>query len=78
MIVYRTRTYNTSCNTITLTYTTITSFLFICMSVWLVTVQGTSTSNAPSLPPEHLIMYLGKETSTLGITGLTFLRIASP
>ena len=27
---------------------------------------------------EHLIMYLGKETSTLGITGLTFLRIASP
>ena len=23
-------------------------------------------------------MYLGKETSTLGITGLTFLRIASP
>ena len=32
----------------------------------------------PSLPPEHLIMYLGKETSTLGITGLTFLRIASP
>ena len=35
-------------------------------------------TNIPSLPPEHLIMYLGKETSTLGITGLTFLRIASP
>ena len=28
MIVYRTRTCNTSCNTITLTYTTITSFMF--------------------------------------------------
>jgi hypothetical protein len=50
----------------------------------VVVVSRANTSNTltqhtnPSLPPEHLIMYLGKETSTLGITGLTFLRIASP
>ena len=33
MIVYRTRTCNTSCNTITLTYTTIIRFLYLV--VWL-------------------------------------------
>ena len=48
-------------------------FKYKCISMLVARAQ-----HNPSLPPEHLIMYLGKETSTLGITGLTFLRIASP
>ena len=48
MIVYRTRTCNTSCNTITLTYTTITSFMFDGLGTWVVQDskrgQGTGSS----------------------------------
>ena len=45
---------------------------------WLDHVIRVGVFSVSCARPEHLIMYLGKETSTLGITGLTFLRIASP